>query len=138
MNVAVMRRSRSCVGVLVQLPHLIEHLLPQLDHRYVMKTDPAAAPSLEARTSRTTRQNNTILCFSLHFPHCNDEARLAHGGVTAMEPQLRFSLAYLAHQIQRARPVGVTQFDEVVVFVAKIVVADITVSQSPNQRHVMI
>jgi hypothetical protein len=36
LNVAVMRRSRSRVGVLVQLPHLIEHLLPQLDHRYVM------------------------------------------------------------------------------------------------------
>jgi hypothetical protein len=29
-------RSRSRVGVLVQLPQLIKHLLPQLYHRYVM------------------------------------------------------------------------------------------------------
>jgi hypothetical protein len=34
-DVAVMR-SRSRVGVPVQLPHLIEHLLPQLYRRYVM------------------------------------------------------------------------------------------------------
>ncbi|KAI0569637.1 hypothetical protein TUN199_11312 [Pyrenophora tritici-repentis] len=34
--VTVMRRSRSRVGGLVLLPHFIEHLLLQLDHRYVM------------------------------------------------------------------------------------------------------
>jgi hypothetical protein len=34
-TVAVMRKG-SRVGVLVQLPHLIEHLLPQLYRRYVM------------------------------------------------------------------------------------------------------
>jgi hypothetical protein len=34
--VKVMRRSKSRVSVLVLLPHFIEHLLPQLYHRYVM------------------------------------------------------------------------------------------------------
>jgi hypothetical protein len=38
-SVTVMRRSRSrvpCGGGLALLPHFIEHLLPQLYHRYVM------------------------------------------------------------------------------------------------------
>jgi hypothetical protein len=35
-GVTVMRRSRSRVGGPVLLPHLIEHLLPELHHIYVM------------------------------------------------------------------------------------------------------
>jgi hypothetical protein len=34
--VTVMRRSRSRVGGLMLLPHFIEHLLPELHHRYVI------------------------------------------------------------------------------------------------------
>jgi hypothetical protein len=34
--VTVMRRSRSRVGGLVLLRHFIEHLLPELHHRYIM------------------------------------------------------------------------------------------------------
>jgi hypothetical protein len=35
-DVTVIRNSRSRVSGLVLLPHFIEHLLPELHHRYVM------------------------------------------------------------------------------------------------------
>jgi hypothetical protein len=56
LSVTVMRRSRSRVdgGGLVLLPHLIERLLPQLQHRHVMYMDPATSHLRGGH-----RQNNT-------------------------------------------------------------------------------
>jgi hypothetical protein len=53
-SVTVMGRSRSRVAGLVLLSRFVEHLLPKLHHRYVMKVDPAAASLRGQHTEQNT------------------------------------------------------------------------------------
>jgi hypothetical protein len=53
-SVTVMGRSRSRVAGLVLLSCFVEHLLPKLHQRYVMKVDPAAALSRGQHTEDDT------------------------------------------------------------------------------------
>jgi hypothetical protein len=53
-SVTVMGRSRSRVAGLELLSRFVEHLLPKLHHRYVMKVDPAATLLRGQHTDQNT------------------------------------------------------------------------------------